>query len=34
MSARTTATLATFVVAGLIPLTLPTAAASAAPARH
>ncbi|MEW2291009.1 FG-GAP-like repeat-containing protein [Streptomyces sp. NPDC047841] len=34
MPVRTTATLATFVVAGLIPLALPTAAASAAPARH
>lgn len=34
MRIPTTATLATFLVAGLIPLTLPAAAASAAPAKH
>ncbi|MFJ9134453.1 FG-GAP and VCBS repeat-containing protein [Streptomyces sp. NPDC102256] len=34
MPNRTTATLATFLVAGLIPLALPAAAASAAPAKH
>ncbi|MEU8951163.1 FG-GAP and VCBS repeat-containing protein [Streptomyces sp. NPDC048489] len=34
MPNRTTATLATFLVAGLVPLSLPAAAASAAPAQH
>ncbi|MFE2829005.1 FG-GAP and VCBS repeat-containing protein [Streptomyces sp. NPDC059271] len=34
MPNRTTATLATFLVAGLIPLAVPAAAASAAPAKH
>ncbi|UFQ19843.1 MULTISPECIES: FG-GAP and VCBS repeat-containing protein [Streptomyces] len=34
MRIRTTATLTTFLVAGLTPLTLPGAAASAAPAKH
>ncbi|MFF3412773.1 FG-GAP and VCBS repeat-containing protein [Streptomyces sp. NPDC002742] len=34
MPNRTTTTLATFLVAGLIPLALPTAAASAAPAKY
>ncbi|MEU5959293.1 FG-GAP and VCBS repeat-containing protein [Streptomyces sp. NPDC047525] len=34
MRIRTTAPLATFLVAGLIPLSLPVAAASAAPAKH
>ncbi|MER6468029.1 FG-GAP and VCBS repeat-containing protein [Streptomyces collinus] len=34
MPVRTTATLATFLVAGLVPLTLPAASASAAPAKY
>ncbi|MFC9282238.1 FG-GAP and VCBS repeat-containing protein [Streptomyces collinus] len=34
MPVRTTATLSTFLVAGLIPLTLPAASASAAPAKY